>query len=138
MLPSIGLAIGRNGLRGATLFGVHLLQQGRGDGELEVGPLLFLLPKGLVKHPGVQRAIAEGPVFHEHFVELDVVADAADAVLAQRGAHAVNGFEARRPPGGELGDHRVVEHGHIRAFVDAGIVAYIAARGRAQEGDLAG
>ena len=111
------------------------MQQGRSHGKFQVGPLLLPFPKRFIEHTRVQVAFAEGLMFHQRLMEGDVVADAADAVLAQGRAHALDGLQARGTPSAQLADQGVVEHGHLGALIDSAVVAHIAPAGRAQEGD---
>ena len=51
--------------------------------------------------------------------EIDIVADAVDHELVERGDLLVDRSFARRRPGDQLGDHRIVEHADLAAIGDA-------------------
>ena len=68
---------------------------------------------------GRDVAVAEARVLHQRGEEIDIVADAVDHELVERGDLRVDRRFARRRPGDQLGDHRVVEHADLAAVGDA-------------------
>jgi hypothetical protein len=70
-----------------------------------------------------EAALAEALLCHHGREERDVVADALVFELVERLLHEANGGVARRRPGAELGDHRIVEGRDLSAFIDAGVIA---------------
>ncbi len=92
-----------------------------------------------VEIAGVDLAGDDGRMPHETFEELDVRFRSDDVARRERFAHAHERELARRVPGDELGDHRVVEDRDRIAFDDAGVDAHVR-RGlrQAQALELAG
>src|SRR5436853_565911 len=78
---------------------------GRQAGEL-------LLDEARVEVTLLEARVAENPA-----MELDVRRRAVDHVLRERPLHARVGFLARRAPGDELGDHRIVVDADLEALV---------------------
>ncbi len=68
---------------------------------------------------GGDVAAAEARVLHQRGEEIDIVADAVDHELVERVDLRVDRRFARRRPGDQLGDHRVVEHADLAAVGDS-------------------
>ena len=68
---------------------------------------------------GGDLAGAEARVLHQRGEEIDIVADAVDLERSSASTCASIGLVARRRPGDQLGDHRVVEHADLAAVGDA-------------------
>src|SRR6185312_14654494 len=77
-----------------------------------------------------QTPFAKPLVVHDRGQEGDVVVDALDAETVERHGHGVDRGKPRRRVRAEFGDHRIVEHRNLAAFVHAGVVAdrHVAAR----------
>ncbi|MPL82810.1 hypothetical protein SDC9_28759 [bioreactor metagenome] len=81
---------------------------------------------------GGDVALDEAVMVHHRRDEGQVVTDALDLEGVEREPHLLDRLEARRRPGAELGDHRVVIHRDLAALEHPGVVAHDAtARRRA-------
>ena len=69
--------------------------------------------------PGRQFARPEPFVLHQRRKEIDIVAEALDAKCVERLHLQIRRLVTRFAPCHQLGDHGVVEHRHLAAFIDA-------------------
>ena len=69
-------------------------------------------------------AVDEDRVIHHRAQERQVVADAFHLKAVQRHTHRLNRRITGRGPSAELGDHRVIIHADLAAFIDAGVITY--------------
>ena len=88
----------------------------------------------VVDEAGGDLPVPERLVTDQPLQEGDVGGDSADAELAQRTSHPVDGAFARRPPGGDLLQQRVVVPGDDRAGVRGAAVEPDAEAGRGPVG----
>ncbi len=100
------------------------------DGD-QHGALLALRLAGLealgiffLDEAGRQAPLAPARMVHQCADEGHVVLDAVDIEGVEGVGLGVDGGDARRPVGDELGDHRIVEHRDLAALLDAGVVAH--------------
>src|SRR5262249_59478712 len=109
-------------------FGGVILRSVRGHSSVEKS----------VDVTGIDLAARELFVVEDREKEGDRGADAADVVFAERALHPRNRLVARRAPGDELRDHRVVKDRDLPPFVNAAVVAHAGAGRDSQPGDSAG
>ena len=88
----------------------------------------------LVDEGGAEPALGEARAVRNGGEEVDIVPDAADGEAAERAREPCARLLPRRPVRGELGDHRVVEHGDLGALDHARVDAHAALFRRRAEG----
>src|SRR5947207_4552466 len=71
----------------------------------------------------IQLCFNEFFVAHNLAKERQRRLDATDGVFIQRPPHSIDRFRASAPPGGELGDHRIVVNRDFIAFRYSAVVA---------------